>query len=337
MVDLKFSIDAVAPMLLIVLAGYILQRGGSFSREFCASLNKLNFNFFLPVMLYFGIYSISAISDVNWRAAAVCVFGIFVLFAMGYFIQLMVPDRRQKGVLWQCVFRSNFALIGLPLAQAIGGSEALAFASLISAFVQLSYNLLAVIALTTVTGEDRGGRATRIKGVLKKLARNPMVIASLLGILTLVVRSLIPLDAGGELVFSLQRDIPALYKALSNASKVASPLALVTLGLQFSIPKARTEIAPLTIGVAARLIAAPLIGIMLAVIANKTGIAQFGQYEYPAVIALFGTPVGVSSVVLVQSMDGDVDLANRLVVFTSMISAATLIALTAVLKQIGFI
>ncbi len=334
MVNLKFSIDAVAPMLLIVLAGYLLQKRGTFSKEFCALLNRLNFDFFLPVMLYFGIYSISTIRDVNWGAVAVCVFGIFVLFGLGYLLQLMLPDRRQKGVLWQCVFRSNFALIGLPLAQAIGGNEALAFASVISAFVQLSYNLLAVIALTSVTGESRG---SSIKGVFKKLAKNPMVIASVAGILTLLIRMAIPHDASGALAFSISEDIPALYKALSNASKVASPLALVTLGLQFSIPKARTEIAPLTIGVVARLAAAPAIGILLAVLSTKLGIADFGTSEYPAVIALFGTPVGVSSVVLVQSMDGDVDLANRLVVFTSLLSAATLIALTALLKQLGFI
>ena len=157
MVNLKFSIDAVAPMLIIVLAGYLMQKKGGFSREFCAALNRLNFSLFLPVMLYFGIYSISTIRDVNWGAVAVCVFGIFVLFGLGFLIQLCIPDKKQKGVLWQCTFRSNFALIGLPLAQAIGGSEALAFASVISAFVQLSYNLLAVIALTAVTGDREKG------------------------------------------------------------------------------------------------------------------------------------------------------------------------------------
>ena len=36
-------------------------------------------------------------------------------------VRLLIKEDRQKGVVLQCIFRSNFAIIGLPLAEALGG------------------------------------------------------------------------------------------------------------------------------------------------------------------------------------------------------------------------
>ena len=40
-------------------------------------------------------------------------------------VKLTIPEERQKGVVLQCVFRSNFAIIGIPLAESLGGAEAM--------------------------------------------------------------------------------------------------------------------------------------------------------------------------------------------------------------------
>ena len=50
----------------------------------------------------------------------------------------LTPDENQKGVLMQCVFRSNFALIGVPLAELIAGSEGVTAAAILSAFTILN-------------------------------------------------------------------------------------------------------------------------------------------------------------------------------------------------------
>ena len=94
---------------------------------------------------------------------------------------------------------------------------------------------------------------------------------------------------------------------------------------------------PMAVGVIGRLVVVPILGLSLAWLAAKTGLARFGASEYPAVIALFGTPVGVSSAVLVQSAGGDVKLANQLVVFTSILSMFTLVVLIGVVKGLGFL
>lgn len=52
---------------------------------------------------------------------------------------------------------------------------------------------------------------------------------------------------------------------------------------------------------------------------------------------MLGTPVGVSSAVLVQSAGGDVKLANQLVVFTSILSMFTLVLVISVVKGLGLL
>lgn len=332
---LRFSFNAVAPMLVLILIGGLVRRSGIFGASFFQDINRLIFKLFLPIMLYYGIYNIESFTTVNWLAVFVCVAGIFVMFGLGYLAQrFLISDPQQKGVIWQCMFRSNFAMIGLPLAQNLGGDEALAFCAVISAFVQLSFNALAVVALTAASAEVRGQRLRKVGG---QMIRNPMIIASMLGLGTLAVRMLIPQNEAGELMFSVQQNLPFLYTALGNAAKVASPLAMVALGAQFSLPKEKADRSPLLVGVIGRVVAGPVVGISLAWCATRLGLVNFGISEYPAVIALFGTPVGVSSAVLVQSFGADVKLANQLVVFTSILSMGTLVLLISFMRLVGFL
>ena len=78
---------------------------------------------------------------------------IVLLFLLGWVVAVTttkVPQRR--GVIAQCVFRSNFAIIGLPLAQALGGEAAMGTAAIVSAFSIPIFNVFAVIALSVFLG-----------------------------------------------------------------------------------------------------------------------------------------------------------------------------------------
>lgn len=322
-------------MLVLIVLGHMVRRSGAFSEAFFPEINRLIFKCFLPIMLYNGIYNIESLPSVNWNAVVVCVAGIFMMFSVGFLMQrFLISDPRQKGVIWQCMFRSNFALIGLPLAQSLGGDRALAFGAVISAFVQLSFNVLAVTALS-LTSPD--GKKQKLSNIIGQMIRNPMIIASMAGLATLGLRMLIPQTETGELVFSIRKNLPFLYTALGNGAKVASPLAMLALGAQFSLPKEQTDATPLAIGIVGRLIVSPILGLALVWCAVKIGFCSFGTSEYPAAIALFGTPVGVSSAVLVQTAGGDVKLANQLVVFTCILSMFTLVILICIVKSIGWL
>ena len=129
------ALNAVTPVVLLILLGYLLKQSGFFSKDFVKTGNKLVFNVCLPCMLFINVYDIAGFSSINWNIVIYCVAMLLIVFVLGFFTAVSVtkvPERR--GVIWQCTFRSNFAIIGLSLAGALGGEEAVAVAAIGNGF-----------------------------------------------------------------------------------------------------------------------------------------------------------------------------------------------------------
>ena len=331
----SFSFNAVAPILLVTVAGYIIKLSGLFDDGFFKKCNTLVFRVFLPILLFKNVYDIKSISDINFSALLYCVAAILVLCLIGNLsAKIFADNRQQKGVINQCTFRSNYAIIGIPLAESLGSAEALAFAGVLSAVSIPLFNVLAVILLSHYSQKDSN---TNIKDTLKSAAKNPLIRGVGLGIIVLLIRQFIPTNEVGELVFSVKDDLPFLYSAISNLARAASPLALVVLGARFDFSAVKSLIKPITASVVLRLIVAPLVGVGGAMLLSYAGIMPFTATEYPALISLFGTPVAVSSAVMVGEIGGDEQLAGQLVVWTSLMSVFSIFITVFLMKSLGFI
>ena len=331
----SFSFNAVAPILLVTVAGYIIKVSGLFDDSFFKKCNTLVFRVLLPILLFKNVYDINSISDINFSALLYCVAAILVLCLIGNLsAKIFADNRQQKGVINQCTFRSNYAIIGIPLAESLGSAEALAFAGVLSAVSIPLFNVLAVILLSHYSQKDSD---TNIKDTLKSAAKNPLIRGVSLGIIVLLVRQFIPINETGELVFSVKDDLPFLYSAVSNLARAASPIALVVLGARFDFSAVKSLIKPITASVVLRLVVAPLVGVGGAMLLSYAGIMPFTATEYPALISLFGTPVAVSSAVMVGEIGGDEQLAGQLVVWTSLMSVFSIFITVFLMKSLGFI
>ena len=331
----SFSFNAVAPILLVTVAGYIIKLSGLFDDGFFKKCNTLVFRVFLPILLFKNVYDIKSISDINFSALLYCVAAILLLCFIGNMsAKIFADNRQQKGVINQCTFRSNYAIIGIPLAESLGSAEALAFAGVLSAVSIPIFNVLAVILLSHYSQKDSD---TNIKSTLKSAANNPLIRGVGLGIIVLLIRQFIPVNEMGELIFSVKDDMPFLYSAVSNLARAASPLALVVLGARFDFSAVKSLIRPITASVVLRLVVAPLVGVGGAMLLSQTGVMPFTATEYPALISLFGTPVAVSSAVMVGEIGGDEQLAGQLVVWTSLMSVFSIFITVFLMKSLGFI
>ena len=149
MQSLLFALNAVLPIVLMVALGYLLKRIGWIQPEFAKLLNKLVFHVFLPVMLFLNVYKIEALGEIRLGYMVYALIGILTIFALALPLVLLVTKKKERrGAVWQACFRSNFALIGIPLAQSLCGDEGVAAASLLSAATVPLLNVLAVIALS---------------------------------------------------------------------------------------------------------------------------------------------------------------------------------------------
>lgn len=335
---LLFATNAILPIVLLIFLGYFIKRSGFLPESWFKQGNRLLFRAILPCLLFVNVYNIESFSAINWSVVVYAEVAALILAAAGFLLaKFVISDARQKGVIMQCVFRSNFAIIGLPLAEALGGAESMGIAAVLSAFSIPTINILAVIALT-VFQQDATGKKADLKSIGIKIAKNPLIWGVLIGLIMLGIRSMIPTGADCLPVFTLKNNVPFLFSAVQNIAKICSPLSLLILGglLDFGVIKGMLK--PIVIGTVSRIAAVPLLVLGSAVLLSKyTPWLNFDASVYPALVALFASPVAVSSATMAQEMDNDGALAGQLVVWTSVCSILTLFLFIYVLRSIGLL
>lgn len=339
MENFLFACNAVLPIILLIFLGYYLRQKELYDDAFLKNGNKFVFQIALPSLLFFNVYSIRRIEDIKWSVVLFTCTVTIVIFLVGLLFTVMYtksPDKR--GVLLQCIFRSNFAIIGIPLAQSIGGSEGIRTAAIISAFSIPLYNVLAVLALTMFQ-KDESGEKISAGETGKKILQNPLIRGVFLGFLCLLIRGFLPEnEETGKTVFTIQANLPFLYHAIKDVGLIASPFALIILGGNFHFQAARRLLKDIVFGTAWRVLITPLLAISCALVLSvHTRYFSFTSADYAAFIALFASPVAVSSAIMAVEMGGDEELAGQLVVWTSICSVFTIFAAIVILKSAGAI
>ncbi len=287
------------------------------------------------MLIFYNDKSIYNLNELKWGVITFVLIVIIILFVLGMLtVKLCTSDPRKKGVILPCIFRSNFAIIGIPLSEALGGSKAVALAAVISAFSIPLYNILAVVALSIYV-EDPKGNKIGPKQILISICKNPLIIGVALGMICLVIRGFIPYDEMTKTyVFTLRTHLPFLYTAIKNISSIASPLALIVLGGLFKFSAVKELAKEIVMGTVWRLILAPLLALSGALFLSwHTEWIHFTATEYPALITLFGTPVAVSSAIMAGAMGSDEELAGQLVVWTSLLSMPSLFIIIMLFKS----
>ncbi len=336
---LLFALNAVLPILLLLAFGYILKRVKFLNENFLQIGNKFIFRIALPALLFYTIYSIEDLGDINWPVIIVAVAGVSVLFIIGLILALVTTrNEKRRGVIWQVVFRANYAIIGIPLAQAIGGTPAVAVVALVSAIIVPLINIYAVIALSVFV-KDETDLNHPFKSTLLKIVKNPLIIAIFLGLFTLWIRSFIPVDPVTQIpVFTIQNNLRFLYLVIEWVGRTASPLALIILGGTFEFFAVKEMKKEIIVGTFSRAIVAPLIILTtIVILSNHIQILRFNTAEYPALIALFASPVAVSSAIMAREMKNDEKLAVQLVVWTTTLSILSIFITVYVFRYLNLL
>lgn len=328
-----YTLQAILPILFIILLGYVVRRIGPWPDDFYKTVNQLCFRLFLPIHLFCNIYSVESLSEMNWKVIGFILFGIILCLVLGVAVShVFVLDRRQKGVITQATFRSNQAILGLPLANALGGEAAMAFASLTTSVCVPLFNFLGVITLTVFSGDS--GRKISIRSLCRRVVTNPLIIGCVSGMVFVIIRQFLPTIEGVP-IFSLRNQLPSLYQALTALSKVASPMMLFVLGTRLNFASVPGLLPQLLLGTLMRLFLCPVIVLGLAVLLREP--LGLTTMEMPTLIAVSSTPVAVSSAVMVQEIGGDDHLASQLVVWSSVLSLFTVFCIVWLLRTVGLL
>lgn len=355
------SVNAVLPIVLLILLGYLLKRFKFLNDNFVKIGNKFVFNVCLPCMLFINIYDkMNSFSDIRWDVVVYAVIMICVIFGLGLLTAILTTKKnKRRGVILQCSFRSNFAIIGLTLVARLGGDEGIA--GIISAFSIPVFNILAVIALSIFAESEektpevvgsceqlsieleksepkKKSFGKSVGNILLNIVKNPLIIGVVLGLIFVGIREIERACCGGAVPFRFNNQLKFLYTCAVDLKAIASPLALVVLGGQFEFSAVKGMTKEIIIGTVWRIVLAPLLGIGVAFLLSRyTNLFTFGPEIYPTLIALFGTPVAVSSAIMAGQMGSDEQLATQLVVWTSICSIATIFIMVFILMSCGLV
>ena len=332
MIDaLIFAANAVLPIVLMIALGYILKRVGMLSREFLDVGNRLTFRVLIPALLYYNIYGINSLRDVNIKFVLYGVGAVIVIFFLAIAVTCaFTKDSAKRGSLIQAMIRSNYAIIGLPLAESLFGAAGAAAAGVMSAFCVPLFNILSVIILSVFNGSNQKGKI-EIRKILLGIVKNPLIIATFLGIVTLGLRELL-IFQGIDFRIS---DVWFLYKALENVKSVCTPFALIVLGGRFEFSAVSRLWREIVFGTLMRTVTVPVIGLSAAYFLRMSVMPELSGEHFATYMGVFATPVAVASAIMAKEMNADDELAGQLVVWTSLVSTVTIFLYVTVFRAIG--
>lgn len=223
------------PDFVLILLGFLIKRFGRLGDDFWTGLEKLVYYVFFPTLLFYATsrtpFDFVATAKLLQLAAIAIGSGI----ALGWLAKPLFkagPMIFESGV--QTAFRFN-SYIALAAASRLGGDEGTSLMALIIGFCVPFCNAAAVHALVHKSG-----------GLLREMARNPLIIATAAGMLFNVFG------------LSYPEMVSATLSRLGNAS-IALGLIAVGAGLHWSGLHESKGIAAYFLAV--KLLALPAIGL----------------------------------------------------------------------------
>lgn len=320
-----FAIDALSPLIAIALLGYLLRRSGVLSDGFIDVLNRYIFVVALPVLIFLAMANIEDVTVLSGGLLVFALVAVLLTVMLGLLSsRLFVKESRERPVVIQAFFRGNFVLIGIPLVTQVGGLEALAIMVLLNAFLIPITNTLSIVVFSLYQTKTRLSLET-MRHVALSTIRNPMMIAIFVGLFAFLFQ---PVWLG---VAETAAFIP---RTLEMVGQTATPMALIAVGGQFRFKETGAYRTAMLVGTFGRMVVVPIAILLPAVLWFDTMIPLAA---WPALMALFASPVAVSSVAVTRGLHGDDLLAGHLVLSTTAFGLFSLFVLVTLMNFGGFI
>jgi len=237
----------------LLLLGIILNRLKILPENASQSLNLFIIYVSLPALILLQVprltFSKELLVPVLLPWVMVIVSALLVILAS----RLLKWQRQITGALLLMVPLGNTSFFGIPMIEAFWGTESVSYGVLYDQFgTFLALTTYGSIILAIYSGSEKPTPAA----IVKKICLFPPFIALVLGLLSMNV----PYPA-------------VLVSVLQGIAASLVPVVMVAIGLQIRLKLAPGNWTPFTIGLAIKLVAAPLIATGLCFALNLDGLA----------------------------------------------------------------
>lgn len=287
------------PVFIMVLVGMLLKKTRLIDEAFINTASTLTFKATMPTLLFLGI--LKADLDEALQPALV---GYFCLatalsFFGAWLWALRAVKREDRGIYVQGAFRGNCGIVSLALAANQYGDYGLSTGAVMSGIVIVLFNILSTLVLSVYSA----GHSAQLRPVLKGLARNPLILSVVAGLLASVLEVTLPkwLMVSGEYFGSM-----------------TLPIALICVGGSLSLTS--LQVSGRT-AVSSSLIKVLWIPLIFTAIAWALG---FEGRELGILFLFLASPTAAVSFVMARAMGSDGRLAASIIALSTLISIVTI-------------
>ncbi len=290
---------AILPVFALIFLGTGLKAAGFLPPAFWEGAERLTYFLLFPALLLTTLAK-AEFGDLEVLPMAAAIAAAVLLMAAS--LLAAKPWLTMGGAAFTSLFQGSIRFntyIGLAAASGVLGAAGLAGAAVAVALLVPLGNLLSVAALAWLAAESR----PRLAEILRQLALNPLILASLLGI---------AINLGG---FALP---PVVDPILTVLGRGALPLGLLAVGAGLDFAAARRGGRTLAMACLLKLAVLPALTALGCWIIGATGAAA-------AVAVLFnGLPTAPSAYILARRMGGEAKLMASIITAQVALSALTL-------------
>lgn len=306
------SVNAVMPFLIYIAFGYGVRHSGLVDEAFMYKLNRMIFQAFFPILMFNNFYHLQPGFSLNPALVAAAVLSILLVQLVSILtVPRLVAENAKRGVLIQAIYRSNYVLFGIPLAQNLFHDDGVVLATAMIAIVIPIYNVTAVVILEMY----RGGSVTPMV-LLKNVCKNPMLRGAAAGL----VFNLLGIRLPGS-----------VEEPIRQFATLTTPLALFVLGGTLHFSAIRHNLKYIVPSMSIKLLALPAIATAVALALSFSPVERFVYFE------MFATPVATASYSMAQNMGGDGELAGQLVVLSTAASVVTIFLWVFFFTSVGLV
>lgn len=295
----------MTPLMLIIGLGFMLNRKRFPSETFWDNVEKLTYYVLFPAL----IFSSLARSELSGQFVQQVILLIALPTLVLGFLQAAVMWRgfiapASFTAMFQGAIRNN-TFLGLAIIAMLPLENGVALMALVMTIMVIVVNFCSVLVLER-WGDRPDNVATsqhRYQKVAVNLAKNPLIIASVAG----MIFKFLPFE------------IPApLLDAAAYLGKTSLPLALLTIGAGLRLSALGSSIFAILISSSIRLILLPLVVYTLCIWLQIEPTTTVVFVLYAAL------PTAMSAYVLASQMGGDKQTMARIITFQILASAVTL-------------
>jgi predicted permease len=289
---------ALAPVVLLIAFGFAMRARGFLPDAFWPHAERLSYFVLLPALFIHGLAT-ADLSGVPVASLALVLAG--TVLATSLLLVAARPLMPVDGAAFTSIFQGGIRFnnyVGVTMAAGLFGAKGVALAAVANAAIVPTVNVLCVLVFARF-----GTARPSIKGVLRQLATNPLIIACAIGI---------ALQVSG---LGLPPGLEGTMRALGQASL---PLGLLCVGAALEFGSARAWVGPIVVSSLVKFGLMPLVTYAALTIAGLGGTA--------AIIALLfhALPTASSSYILARQLGGDAPLMAGITAAQTVLAGAVI-------------